>query len=95
MTEPILVGLTPAAIAAAILVLANFGKAWFNLDITPEQKDSLTALLVLLIPVFGVIGAWWARRSTTPVAAPVLPTGTAVTVTGVTPPGQADPVTTV
>lgn len=80
LMEPILVGLSPAAIAAAVGILVNFGKAWFGLQVSPEQVDSLNQLLIWLIPLLGAIGAWWARRNSTPTASPTLPEGTQVTV---------------
>lgn len=79
MTEPIILGLAPAAITALITALANAARLFGLADIDQEQTDALNAVALAAITVLGGIGAWWARRRATSLAAPKVPSGTVVT----------------
>ncbi len=62
----------------------------YGVPITKSQQDAIIGLGILVVTF--IIGGLAQRALTTPVAAPQLPTGTLVTVTGITPEGEADPV---
>lgn len=86
MTEPILVGLAPALVTGVLAALANVLRAFGIGDITQAQIDALNAAVLPMMLVLAAVGGWWARRNSTPVAAPRIPEGTSVTV--VTPSDQ-------
>lgn len=79
MTEPILIGLAPAAITAFVAALANVLRLFGIADVTKDQTDAVNALALATITILGGIGAWWARRRATSLAAPKVPSGTTVT----------------
>lgn len=93
MKEPIILGLAPAIVSGLIVALANVLRAFGVVDLTQEQIDALNAAALALMLVLGALGAWWARRHSTPTANPTLDEGTVVTV--ITPPGEANRTTTV
>lgn len=66
-------GREPAAIAAVAAIALNLAIS-FGLKLTAEQVSLINALII------GVLGLL-IRQQTTPTAAPVIPSGTSVTVT--------------
>lgn len=92
MAEPILIGLAPALVTGLIVALANVFTA-FGVGITQIQVNALNAAVLPVMLVMAAVGGWWARRNSTPTAAPRIAEGTTVTV--VTPADQPNRVTTV
>lgn len=80
-TEPIIVGLAPAAITGLITAAVNAANAFGVTQISDAQVNSLNALAIAFMVVAGGIGIWWARRNATPTASPTLPEGTIVKTT--------------
>jgi len=78
MTEPVLLGLTPALITGAITAIANVLKTFGIVDITDEQVAALNGAAVAIMLILAALGTIWARSRVTPVASPVLPPGTVV-----------------
>ncbi len=78
-----------AQLVSAVVAVASYALAKY-LHAVPEEVDLMVPLITYAATQ--LVGWLWTRQQTTPVDAPQVPTGTFVTVTGITPEGEADPV---
>ena len=93
-TEPIIIGLAPAAITGLITAAVNAINAFGIAEVTDAQLQSLNGLAIAAMVVLGGIGIWWARRRATSIASPNVPVGSTVRTYDPTD-GSAGPTTTV
>lgn len=77
-TEPIIVGLAPAAVTGLITAAVNVVNAFGIATVTDPQLQSLNGLAIAAMVVLGGIGIWWARRRATSLASPNVPMGSVV-----------------